>query len=82
MRTARTLMSNVEAVEATKQLRNTRRSGLRIDTVPLIEYQMSPFAAAPRYTLARRQSLGSSLWFLSLSSTIRISLAAMIFQAR
>jgi hypothetical protein len=39
MRTARTLMSNVEAVEATKQLPNTRRSGHRIDTVPLTEYQ-------------------------------------------
>ena len=41
MRTARTLMSNVEAVEATKQLRNTRRSGHRIENVPLTEYQMS-----------------------------------------
>ena len=35
MRTARTLMSNVEAVEATKQLRNTRRSGHRIENAPL-----------------------------------------------
>jgi hypothetical protein len=34
-------MSNVEAVEATKQLRNTRPGGHRIDTVPLIEYQLS-----------------------------------------
>ena len=42
MRTARRLMSNVEAVEATKQLRNTRRSGHRIENAPLTEYQMSP----------------------------------------
>ena len=41
MRTARTLMSNVEAVEATKQLCNTRRSGHRIENAPLIEYQRS-----------------------------------------
>src|SRR4029453_15442855 len=40
MRTARTLMSNVEAVEATKQLRNTRPGGHRIENVPLTEYQM------------------------------------------
>jgi hypothetical protein len=46
MRTARTLMSNVEAVEATKQLRNTRPGGHRIENAPLIEYQMSPFAPA------------------------------------
>jgi hypothetical protein len=39
-------MSNVEAVEATKQLRNTRPGGHRIDTVPLIEYQLSPLAPA------------------------------------
>jgi hypothetical protein len=45
-------MSNVEAVEATKQLRNTRRSGHRIENAPLSEYQMSPFAPASRYTLA------------------------------
>ena len=57
-----------------------RTSGHRIENAPLTEYQMSPFAPASRYTLARGQSLGSSLWFLSLSSTI--SLAAMISQVR
>ena len=54
MRTARTLMSNVEAVEATKQLRNTRRSGHRIENVPLTEYQMFQsnmmLRPLPRYT--------------------------------
>ena len=91
MRTARTLMSNVEAVEATKQLRNTRPGGHRIEHAPLIEYQMSQsnmmlrplprYAAVEWLSSARPRRLDGLKHTVCLSSTIRISLA-MISQVR
>ena len=67
-------MSNVEAVEATKQLRNTRPGGHRIENVPLTEYQMFQsnmmLRPLPRYAASngchRHRSVdspGLSTWF-------------------
>jgi hypothetical protein len=73
-------MSNLEAVEATKQLRNTRPGGHRIDTVPLIEYQLSPFATARDIRWGDDSCRAQVGGILSLSSMI--SLAAVISQVK
>jgi hypothetical protein len=58
-----------------------RASGHRIENATLREYQMSPFAAAWRYTLARRTLIASN-GPIKPSNLQAFSLAAMISQVR